>query len=329
LTAGGRRDRGGPVDLQLGSRPDRPDPGRGDPAWRDADRADLRADCARCAGLCCVAPAFAASADFALDKPAGRPCPNLQPDCRCGIHDSLRDRGFPGCTVFDCFGAGQHVVQNTFAGRDWRADPRIAEAVFTAFGVQRQLHELLWHLTEARRLAAGSALDGDLEAALIRTRAQTELDPGGLGALDVAGARREIGVLLGQVADLARQRLLNRAPGSGALDHRGADLMGADLRRADLRGAVLRGAYLIGADLRGVDLLAADLLGADLRGADVRGTDLAGALFLTQPQLEAARGDGGTALPAWAARPAHWPSDRDAGAAQRTGQRAPRHGRRR
>jgi pentapeptide repeat protein len=349
LTPGGRRDRRGPVDLPLGTRPDRPDPDRADLpsrdlasrdpasrdlasrdlASRDPDRADLRADCARCAGLCCVAPAFTRSADFALDKPAGRPCPNLQPDCRCGIHDSLRDRGFPGCTVFDCFGAGQHVVQGTFAGRDWRADPAIAEAMFAAFGVLRQLHELLWQLTGARGLAAGSPLDGDLEAALSRTRTQAGLDPGALGELDVAAARRETGALLEQVADLARQRLLDRPPGSRTPDHRGADLMGADLTRTDLRGAVLRGAYLIGADLRGADLLAADLLGADLRAADVRGTDLAGALFLTQPQLEAARGDGGTTLPAWAVRPAHWPSGRDAGPGQRTGRRPPRQGRRR
>jgi len=40
-------------------------------------RADLRADCDRCLGLCCIASAFAASADFGLDKPAGRPCPEL------------------------------------------------------------------------------------------------------------------------------------------------------------------------------------------------------------------------------------------------------------
>ena len=58
-------------------------------------RRELRADCSRCAALCCVVPAFAASADFAIDKPAGVPCPNLQPDSRCGIHESLRPRGFP------------------------------------------------------------------------------------------------------------------------------------------------------------------------------------------------------------------------------------------
>ena len=73
--------------------------------------------------------------------------------------------------------------------------------------------------------------------------------------------------------------------------------MGRDLRAHRLRGASLRGAYLIGADLRGVDLGGADLLGADLRAADVRGAGLAGCLFLTQPQLEAARGDGRTVIP--------------------------------
>ena len=84
----------------------------GEPASLADARADLRADCGRCAGLCCVAPAFVASADFAIDKPAGRPCPKLSSDFSCSIHDSLREHGFPGCAVFDCFGAGQQVVQS-------------------------------------------------------------------------------------------------------------------------------------------------------------------------------------------------------------------------
>ncbi|MDR3081083.1 MAG: pentapeptide repeat-containing protein, partial [Streptomyces sp.] len=43
-----------------------------------ADRSDLRADCSSCFALCCVALPFAASADFAIDKAAGTPCPNLR-----------------------------------------------------------------------------------------------------------------------------------------------------------------------------------------------------------------------------------------------------------
>ncbi|MBW8766297.1 MAG: pentapeptide repeat-containing protein, partial [Geodermatophilales bacterium] len=120
-------------------------------------RQHLRADCSRCAGLCCVAPAFAASADFAIDKPAGRACPHLQDDFRCGIHAQLRERGFPGCTVFDCFGAGQQLTQVTFGGRSWREAPELAASQFAVFPVLRQLHEMLWYLTEAESLTEAAS----------------------------------------------------------------------------------------------------------------------------------------------------------------------------
>ena len=85
------------------------------------------------------------------------------------------------------------------------------------------------------------------------------------------------------------------------------DLVGRDLRGADLRGADLRGALLLGTDLRGALLQLTDVTGADLRAADVRGTDLGAALFLSQLQVNAARGDGATTLPAGLERPPHWP----------------------
>ncbi|MFJ6350796.1 pentapeptide repeat-containing protein [Streptomyces sp. NPDC092046] len=58
--------------------------------------------------------------------------------------------------------------------------------------------------------------------------------------------------------------------------------------------------------MSGADLSLADLIGADLRDADLSGADLTGALFLTQPQLNAARGDAATRLSDGFARPAHW-----------------------
>jgi hypothetical protein len=245
-----------------------------------------------------VAPAFAASADFAIDKPAGTPCPNLRPDDLCGIHDRLRDRGFPGCTVFDCFGAGQQITQRTFSGRTWREAPDLAQAQFAVFPVMRQLHEMLWYLTEAVERAPAPSLRAQVDAAREGTERLARGTPDELRTLDVARHRREIGDLLQHVSDAVR--------GPEAPDRRGADLMGRDFRRRSLRNASLRGAYLIGADLRGVALGTADLLGADLRAADVRGTGLGDCLFLTQPQVEAARGDATTAIPAVLARPAHW-----------------------
>nr|WP_166757161.1 pentapeptide repeat-containing protein [Modestobacter marinus] len=276
------------------------------PLLADARR-DLTADCSRCNGLCCVLPAFAASADFAIDKPAGTPCPNLQPDSRCGIHDRLRDRGFPGCTVFDCFGAGQRVTQDVFGGADWRTDAATRAATAAVFPVMRQLTELLWYLTEATALLPAGPLHTEVTAARTRTEQLTGTGADELAALDAAAYRSEVGELLGRVSDAVRADVPGRAR-----DRRGADLMGAALRGADLHGASLRGAYLIGADLRGADLRHADLLGADLRAADLRGADLTGALFLTQPQLTAALGDGGTTLPEWLTRPAHWSTSRSA-----------------
>jgi hypothetical protein len=269
-----------------------------DPRAGDAQEY-LRADCSRCAGLCCVAPAFARSADFAIDKPAGRPCPHLREDFRCGIHARLRDRGFPGCEVFDCFGAGQQLVQITFGGRTWREDPALAAEQFALLPVLRQLHESLWYLTEALGRPDAAPLHDELRTALADTERLTGGSPEELRELDVTTYRRDAGELLGRVSEMVRAG----APGP---DRRNADLIGRDLRRTTLRGASLRGAYLIGADLRGVDLGFVDLLGADLRGADLRGADLGACLFLTQPQLEATRGDARTVIPGAVRRPAHW-----------------------
>ena len=272
----------------------------GDPS-PGPDRPDLHADCARCTGLCCVAPAFAASADFAIDKAAGVACPNLEADFRCGIHARLRAAGFPGCAAYDCFGAGQKVSQVTFGGRDWRAAPGIAARMFEAFAVMRQLHELLWYLGEALRLAVPGPLRAELTAALAETERLTLGSPGDLAALDVTAHRRQANALLQRASETVRS-----AAGPLGVDRRGADLVGADLRGADLRRANLRGTLLIGADLRGAALAAADLTGADTRGADLRGADLSACLFLIQSQLEAAIGDPATGVPASLARPAHW-----------------------
>ncbi|MGW2515441.1 pentapeptide repeat-containing protein [Streptomyces sp. NPDC001617] len=265
-------------------------------------RSDLRGDCANCFGLCCVALPFAASADFALDKQAGTPCPNLQGDHRCGIHARLRQQGFTGCTVYDCFGAGQRVSQVTFGGQDWRTGSREdARRMFDVFPVVRQLHELLWYLTEALALPAARPVHTDLRQLLTQTEALTRRTPDELAELDVAAHRQQVNVLLLRTSELVRAGIRGRKK-----DRRGADLIGARLKGADLRGANLRGAYLIAADLTGADLRCADLIGADLRDTDLTDADLTGAFFLTQPQLNAARGGTGTLLPESLTRPVHW-----------------------
>ncbi|MFJ8061463.1 pentapeptide repeat-containing protein [Streptomyces sp. NPDC096142] len=271
-----------------------------------AARTDLRGDCGRCFGLCCVALPFIAAKDFAIDKPAGTPCPNLRDDHRCGIHAELRRTGFSGCTVYDCFGAGQKVSQLTFGGQDWRTgDPELLRRMVDVFPVVRQLQELLRYLTEALTLPAAAPVHPGLRRALDRTEHLTRGTPEELGALDVGAHRQEVNVLLLRTSELVRAGVRGRKK-----NRRGADLMGARLRGADLSRADLRGAYLIAADLTGADLRGADLIGADLRDADLTDADLTGAFFLTQPQVEAARGSAGTRLPGSVVRPVHWAAGR-------------------
>jgi uncharacterized protein YjbI with pentapeptide repeats len=190
------------------------------------------------------------------------------------------------------------VAQVVYKGRSWQAAPDTASEMFDVFAVMRQLHEILWYLTEAVRRSPAE----DLAALLAEVEVLTNADPADLLSTDVDAVRQRVRPLLARTSEQVRASL------RGKKDHRGADLVGAKLRAARLRGANLRGAYLIGADLRDADLREADVIGADLRGANLAGADLTGALFLTQFQLNAANGDRATRFPSTLSRPTHWAS---------------------
>lgn len=253
----------------------------------------LVADCSACAALCCVVLPLTRSHDFAVDKPAGVPCLHLRSDHRCGIHDRLRPQGFPGCVAFDCFGAGQRVVQQVYAGR---VGPH--EEAGAVLGVLRATQEALFLVRWAAALPAAAPDRTAIDELAARLAAVGGGNVEEVLGTDVPALRTQAGALLGAVS--------RRIRGRGGAALAGADLVGGDLRTRDLRRADLRGALLVGADLRGCSLDRVDLLGADLRGADLRGADLAGALFLTRPQLAAATGDADTRLPEGFERPAHW-----------------------
>jgi uncharacterized protein YjbI with pentapeptide repeats len=262
-------------------------------------RRGLRADCSRCFALCCVAPAFSRSSDFAIDKPAGVPCPHLADDHRCSIHDRLRPFGFAGCTAYDCFGAGQRLAQETFGGRDWRVHQDVASPMLAALPVLRALHEVLWYLLEARRYEEAAPVHGELDAAIRHVERAAAAGAKVIADVDVDRLRGVAAPLLREASRLVRAA----RPGP---DHSDTDLSGANLRGAYLGGASLRGTLLLGSDLRGADLTRTDLLGADLRGADLGGARLAEALYLTRTQIGGALGDRHTTLPADLDHPAHW-----------------------
>ena len=271
---------------------------------------NLRADCENCFGLCCVALYFSASEGFPNDKESGQPCLNLQQDFSCSIHQNLRELGLKGCVAFDCFGAGQKVAQVSFYGYDWKKVPESAKQMFDVFQIMRQLHELLWYLTEALTLQAARSIHSALSSMRDETERLTHLSPDSLLDLDVAIHRADVNTLLLRTSELVRTEVRRgqkaySARGQKTLG-RGVNLIAANLRRVDLRGADLRGAYLIAADLRETDLSGTDFIGADFRDADIRGADLSKSIFLTQAQLNVAKGDTSTKVPSLLTRPIHW-----------------------
>lgn len=131
----------------------------------------LQADCASCAALCCVGLALDRGAAFAIDKPAGVPCPNLDGH-DCGIHADLSARGFSGCVRFDCAGAGQRTIA-LFEGASWRDDPDLLAPMLDTFRHLRRLHEVLGLLAAAETLPLtdrDEATRRDLIAALCPPR---------------------------------------------------------------------------------------------------------------------------------------------------------------
>ena len=167
---------------------------------------------------------FSAAAGFGVDKPGGRPCLNLLDDDRCGIHTTLREDGWPGCTVFECFGAGQQVSQVTYAGVSWRDTDNLGE-MGAVLSVMRQLHEMLVHLVEVERRAP----DPDARAARLEIEALTAADAETLLTSDVDGILARVGRLLADASTRVRHRWPD------AVDRSHDDLAGRRLA-GDLRG---------------------------------------------------------------------------------------------
>jgi len=287
----------------------------------------LKADCENCFGLCCVSLYFSTSDGFPVDKAGGEPCPNLQENFRCRVHGNLSELGLKGCRAYDCFGAGQKISQNTFNRISWRQSKEYSAKMFDCYLIMRQLHELLWYLLQA----AGQNAAVPIKEELISKYEETEIIANGcpetIIQLDIASYRQQVNLLLLKTSELVRSEVLaqtkasSQTKASGVNNYRtgsgtsllgnkimgpGKDLIGTDLRKVDLRGANLRGTYLIAADLRGCNLQGGDLIGADLRDADIRDADLSESIFLTQSQLNVAKGNRHTKFPDYLSRPAYW-----------------------
>lgn len=272
-------------------------------------RNDLVADCSRCFGLCCTALHIVQSSDFPMNKPANTPCANLRADYRCNIHTQLRDEGFKGCTVFDCLGAGQVISQITFNNISWKENPASKDLMFRVFPIMDQIHEMIAYTAEALSYNVTGTLSTKLSEKLTDLQNLTTWSAEKLLAFDLVNYRFSLNELLTEASNSIRENMIAEFTSTKKLEDLNrarVNWMGKKLNGKDLRAIDFRGAFLIAADMRNTDLRAASFIGADLRDADFSGANLSTSMFLTQMQMNSAKGDLKTVLPFYIKHPAHW-----------------------
>lgn len=162
---------------------------------------DLRSDCSACAALCCIALAFDKGEEFAIDKPAGLPCPNLDAGMGCSLYGRLEAEGFAGCARYECQGAGQRVTQEIFSGRTWRDEPALAEPMIAAFAAMRKVHEGLELLLTAERLDLPAPLEAERESLLGAYAPESGWDEDRLAAFMASDAPARLASFLPRLKD--------------------------------------------------------------------------------------------------------------------------------
>lgn len=228
-------------------------------------------DCAQCQGLCCIAYCFFKSDGFPENKVAEQACSHLTPSYRCDLHQDLAVMNLHGCMAYDCFGAGQRVSALMNQGNQSHH--------FEAFRKAVQLHQIEWYLIEAATLVSAKSLWPKIEMQIKRLEAQMES--------------------LKQCADASIEQLRNE---SNQLLRQAWQLVQNENQTS--RDWSMK--YLMGKNFKNQSFFAVNFLAADLRDANFSGADLREALFLTQAQLNAAKGNPTTKLPCWLSMPQSW-----------------------
>lgn len=260
----------------------------------------LKIDCKKCSGLCCTALYFSKTEGFPNDKPAGKPCTNLMSDYGCAVHNKLMQYNLKGCMAFDCLGAGQKVTSDIYGGVSWKNQPERAEEIFRVFLAVWQLHQMVWYLAEAAAIVPAEELADQITALIGEYQNMTALSPMEILQIDIEEYRTRVNKILKKAGELVVQSV---APGK--TDKR-SDNMGRNFKKANLNGRDFSMSLLIAANLEGCSLYGTNFLGADMRDTNIQNADLRESIFLTQAQVNAARGNEHTKLPDTLSRPIAW-----------------------
>jgi len=258
----------------------------------------MKSDCSKCSGLCCTALFFSKVDGFPKDKIAGKPCINLQKDYRCKIHSQLEQQKMRGCIGYDCFGAGQQVTEIIYKGKAWDELPNQSAEIFDVFTTLLQIYQIRYFLVEASLLTFTGELKRDIHKLIVENVQIANCSPEKILSIDMQEYRNNINALLKKVCKLLKKMLNSKdCP---------KDFIGKNFKGNDMSGMDFRDKLLIAANLSDCIFNGAIFLGADTRDTNFSGADLRETIFLTQGQINSAKGNRKTKIPTHLDYPPTW-----------------------
>lgn len=261
---------------------------------------ELKVDCSKCSGLCCTALFFSKIDGFPENKTAGKPCTKLRKDYRCNIHNELEKRNMKGCIGYDCFGAGQHVTQYIYKGDTWQSSKGKAKEIFDVFICVFQLYQIRYFLEESTLIIPAKEFWNDIENLIKENEALCNSTPQGILNIDIEAYRNRINNILKQVSASVLKCF------KSCDNNRLMDFLGRSFKNRDMSGIDLSMKLLIAANFQGCKFHGTIFLGADTRDTNFSDADLREAVFLTQGQINSAKGNKNTKLPKHLDYPDTW-----------------------
>ena len=261
---------------------------------------ELKVDCSKCSGLCCTALFFSKIDGFPEDKIAGKPCTKLQNNYLCKIHNDLEKLNMKGCIGYDCFGAGQHVTQCIYKGETWKTLGEKSQEIFDVFVVIFQLYQIRYFLEEARTIIPARELWGEIEKLINENEMLCNYTPENILNIDVEGHRSNVNNVLKKICTCVTKCFKSNN------NKKGGEYLGRNFKNRDLSGVDLSMKLLIAANFDGCTFDGTIFLGSDTRDTNFSNADLREAVFLTQGQINSARGNRNTKLPKHLEYPVTW-----------------------
>ena len=205
-----------------------------------------------------------------------------------------------GCIGYDCFGAGQQVTQIIYQGQTWRDMPNLATEIFDVFIMVFKLYQIRYYLTEAMLLIPAQPLKNSVQSLIEENIKICQDQPGNILSFDLEQYRHRANHILKQVCKLLPQSIHSEGKKVPA------NFLGGNFKGQDMSGADLSAKLLIAANFEKSLFNGTLFLGADTRDTNFKNADLSEAVFLTQGQVNSAKGNRQTKLPYHLDYPVTW-----------------------